>query len=198
MKRSNGWVIDPRNWLTPAIKYGTFPTLQDFISVLKKYNLVGDGLTPEQVSAKVGGMGATELKRTITRGHVRKLSQMSEYKGMLEIMVVDKKVTPTEYDRLAQWRAENGLNFDDHEHVLSEIGLSTAAFQAMRETSNEHLCLVCLEGTKQVFLVLLPSCQVVFIPCGHMVTCVTCGPRLTACCVCRAKIGNSITIDNNT
>ena len=47
---------------------------------------------------------------------------------------------------------------------------------------NERLCKVCLDN----------EMSIVFIPCGHFVTCVNCAPSLSLCPICRRKIDKAV------
>ncbi|KAG8229322.1 hypothetical protein J437_LFUL007130 [Ladona fulva] len=48
-----------------------------------------------------------------------------------------------------------------------------------RRYRESHLCKVCLDN----------EVGVVFLPCGHLVSCVHCAPSLKDCPVCRRSIG---------
>jgi hypothetical protein len=47
-----------------------------------------------------------------------------------------------------------------------------------RDAENDYLCKVCMDS----------AVDCVFLNCGHMLTCVTCGRQLTECPVCRQYI----------
>ncbi|XP_065347242.1 baculoviral IAP repeat-containing protein 7-B-like isoform X2 [Cloeon dipterum] len=63
---------------------------------------------------------------------------------------------------------------DEEEPKETEVDKST--------TNEAHLCKVCLDE----------DVGVVFLPCGHLVTCVQCAPNLSLCPVCRKEIKASV------
>lgn len=48
----------------------------------------------------------------------------------------------------------------------------------------DHLCCICY----------LKKAEIVFIPCGHLVTCASCTSSLKTCCVCRAVITECVKV----
>ena len=64
-----------------------------------------------------------------------------------------------------------------------EIGeIRPDLLQENQQLRQERLCKICLD--KEV--------GVVFIPCGHFATCVSCAPSFNKCPVCRAKIEGAV------
>ncbi|XP_064607663.1 baculoviral IAP repeat-containing protein 7-B-like [Liolophura sinensis] len=53
-----------------------------------------------------------------------------------------------------------------------------------RELMEKTMCKICLTE----------KCQLTFLPCGHLVTCLTCGPKLRKCPICRATIKGRVRI----
>jgi hypothetical protein len=51
------------------------------------------------------------------------------------------------------------------------------------ETSTE--CVICLSADSEI----------IFTPCGHKCSCLSCGKKLKQCCICRAPIKSMITME---
>lgn len=68
----------------------------------------------------------------------------------------------------------------EHEEVHGSVQRRVAPKDETSSNSSEpaRCCAVCLSG----------AVRVVFVPCGHAVTCIRCSGRLTHCCVCRTAI----------
>ncbi|CAB3384328.1 Hypothetical predicted protein [Cloeon dipterum] len=62
-------------------------------------------------------------------------------------------------------------------HPNYQTSQETGAEESCRSRANPQ-CTVCLED----------DVRVVFLPCGHLVTCVQCAPNLRLCPVCRVEI----------
>ena len=53
-----------------------------------------------------------------------------------------------------------------------------------KSDTKDRNCKVCFDA---------PS-DCVFIECGHLVTCITCGEKLTECPICRAPIARAVRV----
>lgn len=86
-------------------------------------------------------------------------------------------------DNVKVQKSKNGVFF----YSVSTKGLVTLQSQitkdtlsAIYETSPE--CVICMSADSDI----------IFVPCGHLCSCKTCGDRLDKCCICRVPINQQI------
>jgi hypothetical protein len=63
------------------------------------------------------------------------------------------------------------------------ITLPDTVIEHVWETSTE--CVICLSADSEI----------IFTPCGHKCSCLSCGKKLKQCCICRAPIKSMITME---
>lgn len=80
--------------------------------------------------------------------------------------------------RPGDW-ACTGCHVSNHAYRLECFKCHKAkAVPEVVATAGAHECVICLE----------PKLEVLFEPCGHIITCTTCAPGVDMCPLCRAAI----------
>ena len=73
--------------------------------------------------------------------------------------------------------------FTNHSPLLFPSPSKKIAEQKSHFDEDQNLCVICLDNGREV----------VFTPCGHLVTCKSCS-KLSECPICRSKIDASLTV----
>ena len=76
-----------------------------------------------------------------------------------------------------------------NKQVLKSLGITAEDFErykekATSEVADENLCVVCLIAARTA----------IFVPCGHLTTCMNCAERLAVCPICRQQIQKSMKV----
>lgn len=75
-------------------------------------------------------------------------------------------------------RIKSTANGENASSTTSSNGMSKAEESEEKVLDDATICKICYNE----------ELGVVFVPCGHIVSCVKCAPSLTTCAVCRKKI----------
>jgi len=119
------------------------------------------------------------------------------YRVVLESIVAQEHISNENLDMLKRLRAENELSLEQHNQLLSDLGVSEVDFEEKQSNtpSGEIVkeCVVCLDN---------PS-TIAIQPCGHLALCQECSPNfdpdfetrtIETCPRCRQKISSLLRI----
>lgn len=106
------------------------------------------------------------------------------YKGLLQGMLANNSISVAELQRLETFRTKHSWNMSQHNNCLADLGYTTEQFDATKnlddgDDNSDRECVVCMTNT----------INCVFLPCGHLKTCMECAHKLNNCPICRQKIG---------
>lgn len=122
------------------------------------------------------------------------VTTLEMYRNVIRAVIADGSINSTEEMMLSQLREQHAISYEEHEKVLSEMGLSPEKLKEMREANKDYdsnktkrECTVCLERESDM----------VVLNCMHMCLCEECGDLLNKgpltkrkCPVCRSDISS--------
>ncbi|KAK3600092.1 hypothetical protein CHS0354_002929 [Potamilus streckersoni] len=140
----------------------------------------------QPLDAEIKVEGVEEGQEQSTEEHVL-LPQKKFTKNTTPPQVLEITIPQLEEEDMENYITKQLL---DNEHEIEEAttkhqsSTNAEATQEVQELRDDAICKICFSGKKSMM----------FMPCNHLATCVSCGIALQQCPVCRALIEEKIII----
>lgn len=101
----------------------------------------------------------------------------------MDKMILDlAKLIRSDCNKFVKMVKTNYIELERQKKEINELKLENKEYKEKIIEQNE--CIICIEN----------KLQIVFVPCGHICSCVECSKRLNQCPICRKNIDSCLKI----